>query len=126
VAPEPAGSSRYLREPATNPYPEPTGSTLHPLANLPKTTLIPSSNLHLVLASGLDPSGFLTKTLYTFLSCPMHDTCSAYLILLDYICLMILGDYKLVQKSSKSLGNDRLFPSFPAKLRTWSSHEQSP
>jgi hypothetical protein len=29
MAPEPAGSSPYSQEPATGPYPEPTGSTLH-------------------------------------------------------------------------------------------------
>jgi hypothetical protein len=30
VAPEPTGSSLYLQEPATGPYPEPVGSTSHP------------------------------------------------------------------------------------------------
>jgi hypothetical protein len=30
VAPEPEGSSPYLQEPATGPYSEPNGSTLHP------------------------------------------------------------------------------------------------
>jgi hypothetical protein len=29
MAPEPAGSSPYLQEPTTGPYPEPTWSTLH-------------------------------------------------------------------------------------------------
>jgi hypothetical protein len=29
VAPEPAGSSPYLQEPDTGPYPEPTGSNPH-------------------------------------------------------------------------------------------------
>jgi hypothetical protein len=29
MEPEPAGSSQYLQEPATGPYPEPTGSTQH-------------------------------------------------------------------------------------------------
>jgi hypothetical protein len=36
VAPEPAGVSPYLQQPATGPYPEPTGSTLHPLFDLLK------------------------------------------------------------------------------------------
>jgi hypothetical protein len=29
VVPEPEGSSPYLQEPATDPYPEPAGSNLH-------------------------------------------------------------------------------------------------
>jgi hypothetical protein len=29
VLPEPAGSSPYSQQPATDPYPEPSGSTLH-------------------------------------------------------------------------------------------------
>jgi hypothetical protein len=36
VAPEPAGSSPHSQEPATGPYPEPTGSTLQSHANHPK------------------------------------------------------------------------------------------
>jgi hypothetical protein len=42
--------------------------------------------------SGFFPSGFPVKTLYTFLSSPVCPTCLTYLILLDLICLMILGD----------------------------------
>jgi hypothetical protein len=33
---EPEGSSPYSQEPATGPYPEPTESTTHTRANLPK------------------------------------------------------------------------------------------
>jgi hypothetical protein len=36
VAPEPEGSSLYSQVPATGPYPEPTESTPHLPANLPK------------------------------------------------------------------------------------------
>jgi hypothetical protein len=35
VAPEPAGSSPYSQEPATGPYPEPNGSTLHSRSQSP-------------------------------------------------------------------------------------------
>jgi hypothetical protein len=60
--------------------------------NLPKVHLISSSHLRLGLSSGLFPLGFHTKTLYTFLPCPMRATCPAHLILLDLICLIISGD----------------------------------
>jgi hypothetical protein len=47
-----------------------------------------SPHLCFGLPSGLFPSGFLTKTLYTFLSYSMRDKYPAHLILLDLICLM--------------------------------------
>jgi hypothetical protein len=48
MVPEPEGSSPYLQEPATSCYPEPTGSTPHPPANLSKIhsgPIIPSMPL---------------------------------------------------------------------------------
>jgi hypothetical protein len=65
-------------------------------ANLPKIHSDPIFQLSLGLPSGLFPSRFPTKTLYTFLSSPMRVTCPAQLIRLDLTCLMISGDeYKL-------------------------------
>jgi hypothetical protein len=89
VALEPKGSSPHSQQPATSPYPELYESTPPP-ANL-RFIVVPLFHLRLGLPSGFFPSGFPTKTLYTFLYSSMRGTCPAHLILLDLICLMILG-----------------------------------
>jgi hypothetical protein len=85
VAPESAGSSWY-----------PILSQLDPLYTLQpislKSILIPSSHLRLGLPNSLFPSGFPTRTLYTFLSPPMRATCPVHLIFLHLICLMTFGN----------------------------------
>ena len=50
-----------------------------------RSVLILSTHLNLGLPSGLFPSCFPTKTLYTPLSSPIRATCPAHLILLDFI-----------------------------------------
>ena len=57
-----------------------------------RSVLILSSHLCLGLPSGLFPSGFPTKTLYTPLLSPLCTTCPAHLILLDFITQTILGE----------------------------------
>ena len=66
--------------------------SIYPHPNSWRYILILSTHLHLGLPSGLLPSGFPTKTLYTLLSFPTRATCPAHLVLLDFITRTILGE----------------------------------
>ena len=57
-----------------------------------RSILMLSTHLRLGLPSGLFPSGFSTKTLYTPLSSPIRATCPTHFILLDFITRTILGE----------------------------------
>ena len=66
--------------------------SIYPHPTCLRSILILSAHLHLGLPSGLLPSGFPTKTLYTPLSSPISATYPALLILLDFITHTTLGE----------------------------------
>ena len=78
---EPEGSLPHSQVPATCPYPEPARSNPYPQHPTSwRSILILSSHLGLVLPSGLFPSVFPTKTMYSPLFSPIRATDIAHLI----------------------------------------------
>ena len=74
--------SLYWASPIQSTYPHPTSWR----------SILISTHLRLRLPSGVFPSGFPTKILYTPFSSPIRATCPARLILLDFITRTIFGE----------------------------------
>ena len=75
--------SLFWASPIQSIYPHPTSW---------RSNLILSTHLYLGFSSGLFPSGFPTKTLYTTLFSSIRATCPAHLIILYFVTRIILGE----------------------------------
>jgi hypothetical protein len=84
-----------------------------------------SSHLHVYLSSGLFPSGFPTKILYTSLISLMRSTCTIHPVLIDFITLGrdrsldIATDYGLDNWGFDSRQGLGTFSSTPCSERLW-------
>ena len=88
-------SVRHMSLPWASPI-----QSIYPSTTSWRSILILATHLRLGPPSGLLPPGFPTKTLYTPLSSPIRATCTAHLILLDFITRTILGEeYKSFSSS---------------------------
>ena len=98
---EPEGTLQHSQEPATCPYPGPNQSSpCAPHSTSLKSIFILFSQLRLGLPSGLFPSGFPTKTLYTPLHFRIHAVFPAHHNRLDLITRTILGEeYRTLSSS---------------------------
>ena len=100
-----------------NPSPVPILSNNNPVhtptSHFLRSNLILSSHLRLSLPSGLFPSGFSTKTLYTPLLATIRATCPVHPIILDFITRTILGEqYRSLSSSLCSFLHYRVTSSF--------------
>jgi hypothetical protein len=103
---EPECSLPHSQVPTTCIYPAPARSSPYTTSHFLKIHFNIIFQIRLGILSGLFPSGFPTKTLYTPLPSPIRATCPARLILLDFITRTI---YDLLEKKMNEVSGLLVF-----------------
>ena len=99
--------------------------SIYPHSTSWRSILILSTHLSLGLPSGLLPSGFPRKTLYTLYT-PL-PTCPAHLILLDFITRTILGEeYRSFSSSLCNLLHSPVTSSPQVQIFSSTTYSQTP
>ena len=123
---EPEGSLPHSQVPATCPYHQPDRfQSIPPYPTSWTSILILSSHLCLGLPSGLFPSGFPTKTLYTPLLSPY--TLHALSLILNFITQTIVGEeYRSLSFSLYSFLHSPVTSSLLGPNFSSTPHSQTP
>jgi len=113
---EPEGSLPHSKVPATCPYPQPDRfQSIHAHPTSCRSILVLSSNLCLVSQVVSFPQVSPPRPCIC-LSSPIHATCPAHLIRLDFITQTILGEYISLSSSLCSFLHSLVTSSLLAKI----------
>jgi len=124
---EPEGSLEHSQVPATCPYPKPALSSLYPTFFFLKINFNITLPFKPGLPSGLYPSRFPTRNLYTPLPSPIHATYSGHLIPSGLVTrtMLVEGNKSLCPSLCSFLHSLVFSPSYAKKLST-TPYSQTP